>query len=111
MLQFTVLYDLTLLLPGICSSMQSSNHKITPLNEASQNLFITFFISPDHVLAIYNIIRLKCIDKLCSIVIIKATQTKFLVSHPSAYKNSVRGEAIYYLYLEVKGQMRLFLQV
>ena len=27
--------------------------------------------------------------------------------HPSAYKNSVRGEAIYYLYLEVKGQMRL----
>ena len=34
-----------------------------------------------------------------------------VVSHPSAYKNSVRGEAIYYLYLEVKGQMRLFLQV
>ena len=31
--------------------------------------------------------------------------------HPSDYKNSVRGEAIYYLYLEVKGHMRLFLQV
>ena len=26
-------------------------------------------------------------------------------------QNSVRGEAIYYLYLEVKGHMRLFLQV
>ena len=33
---------------------------------------------------------------------------RFIVSHPSAYKNSVRGQAIYYLYLEVKG---LFLQV
>ena len=39
---------------------------------------------------------------------LRPRKQNLVVSHPSAYKNSVRGEAIYYLYLEVKGHMRLF---